>query len=169
MKCPYCFDTNHCVLESRIAEDSTSIRRRRECNKCHKRFTTYERIEGLDIKIMKKNGSIEEFDREKIKRGLLKATWKRPVSLDQINEIIDEVEGKLRLRKSTVVRSYEVGKMVISRLKKLDPLGYLLFASVYRDFEGIDDFEREIQELKLHSPKGYKRSLQRETRHEATA
>ena len=147
MHCPYCKDDSHSVLESREAEDGLSTRRRRECGKCGKRFTTYERVEGLDLKVMKKNGEVEDFDREKIKRGLIKATWKRPVKVEEIEKLIDEVEEKLRLRKDTVVRSWEIGKMVINRLKKLDPLGYLLFASVYRDFEGLEDFKREIDKL----------------------
>jgi len=135
------------VLESRESEDGAALRRRRECGSCGKRFTTYERVEGLDIKVIKKSGKIEDFDREKIKRGIIKATWKRPVSVDQIDDICDEVELKLRNRKTTTVRSWEVGKLVIGRLKKLDPLGYLLFASVYRDFGGLEDFQNEIQEL----------------------
>lgn len=148
MKCPYCAADDHGVLESRESEDGASLRRRRKCNKCQKRFTTYERVEGVDLKVMKKDGSLEDFDREKVKRGLIKATWKRPVKLQEIDMIVDEVEKKLRTRPETTVRSYEIGKMVINRLKKLDALGYLLFASVYRDFEGLDDFEKEIQELK---------------------
>jgi transcriptional repressor NrdR len=147
MRCPYCQATDHGVLESRDSEDGASIRRRRECLKCGKRFTTYERVEGLDLKVLKKDGRTEEFDREKIKRGLVKATWKRPVTMEQIEEICEEVELRLRNRKTTTVRSWEIGKMVIGRLRKLDPLGYLLFASVYRDFEGIEDFKREIDEL----------------------
>ncbi len=135
------------MLESRESEDGAALRRRRECGSCGKRFTTYERVEGLDIKVIKKSGKIEDFDREKIKRGIIKATWKRPVSVDQIDDICDEVELKLRNRKTTTVRSWEVGKLVIGRLKKLDPLGYLLFASVYRDFGGLEDFQNEIQEL----------------------
>jgi transcriptional repressor NrdR len=146
-KCPYCQADEHGVLESRDSEDGKTLRRRRECGKCGKRFTTYERVEGLDLKVLKKNGRIEDFDREKIKRGLIKATWKRPVTVEQIEEVVDEVELKLRNRKTTTVRSWEIGKMVICRLKKLDPLGYLLFASVYRDFEGLDDFKREIDAL----------------------
>jgi len=102
---------------------------------------------------MKKNGKVEEFDREKIKRGLIKATWKRPVKLEEIETLIDEIETRLRMRKTTMIRSWEIGKMVINRLKRLDPLGYLLFASVYRDFEGIEDFQREINTL-LHKSKG---------------
>jgi len=147
MQCPYCQSLEHRVLESRIAEDSKSIRRRRECDKCHKRFTTYERPEGVDLKVVKKDGHVEEFDREKIRRGLTKATWKRPVKSEDIDSIIDEVESKLRIRNTSTVRSWEIGSLVIRRLKKLDPLGYLLFASVYRDFDGLEEFKQEIDQL----------------------
>ncbi len=147
MQCPFCQSLEHRVLESRVAEDSRSIRRRRECDKCHQRFTTYERPEGLDLKVLKKDGHTEEFDREKIRRGLIKATWKRPIKVEDIDSIIDEVESKLRLRNSPMVRSWEIGSLVIRRLRKLDPLGYLLFASVYRDFEGLEEFKQEIDQL----------------------
>lgn len=147
MKCPYCKDTNICVIESRVAEDGDSIRRRRECSECGKRFTTYERAEGVDLYVLKKDGSVESFDREKIRKGLTKATWKRPVQMEDIEMMIDEVEKKLRARKSTTVKSWEIGEMVINRLKKIDPLSYLLFASVYRDFSGIEDFKKELNTL----------------------
>jgi len=124
------------------------MRRRRECPKCSKRFTTYERTEGVDIKVIKKSGKIEDFDREKLKRGIMKATWKRPVSMEQIEEMVDEVERILRRKTSTEVRSWEIGNLVINRLKKIDPLAYLLFASVYREFESLTDFEEEIKKLK---------------------
>lgn len=147
MQCPYCSTCEHSVLESRTSEDTTSIRRRRECQKCGKRFTTYERVEGVDLVVIKKDGKKESFDREKIKRGLLKATWKRPVTMSQIDDMITEVEQMLRRRQGVEVKSIEIGKLVINRLKKLDKVGYLLFATVYKDFEGIDDFEREIKSL----------------------
>lgn len=156
MKCPYCASTEHGVLESRESEDGASVRRRRECSKCEKRFTTYERVEGVDLKVMKKDGALEDFDRQKVKRGIIKATWKRPVKMEEIEEIVNEVERKLRTKQGTMVRSFEIGRMVINRLKKLDSLGYLLFASVYRDFEDINDFEREIQELKKQQVTSYK-------------
>jgi transcriptional repressor NrdR len=147
MQCPYCQSLDHNVLESRVAEDKKSIRRRRQCHKCKKRFTTYERVEGVDLKVVKKDGKIEEFDREKIRRGLIKATWKRPVSSKDIDAVLDEVEAKLRLKSATTVKSWEIGNLVIRRLKKLDPLGYLLFASVYRDFTSLEDFKAEIDQL----------------------
>lgn len=151
MQCPYCHFDNTSVLESRVTEDGRAMRRRRECPKCNKRFTTYERAEGVDIKVIKKSGKVEEFDREKLKHGVMKATWKRPVTMAQIEELLDDVERILRKKSSTEVRSWEVGNLVINRLKKLDPLAYLLFASVYRDFQSLDDFEDEIKKLEEQS------------------
>jgi transcriptional repressor NrdR len=148
MKCPYCQSEETSVIDSREAEDQTTIRRRRECNQCQKRFTTYERIEGIELKVVKKDGSKEDFSREKLKRGIVKATWKRPVSMSQIEQILDEVESKLYLKESSEVKSWEVGNLVLNRLKKLDALSYLLFASVYRDFASLDDFAEEIEKLK---------------------
>jgi transcriptional repressor NrdR len=144
MQCPYCHHDNTNVLESRITEDGGAMRRRRECVKCSKRFTTYERAEGVDIKVVKKSGKIEDFDREKLRRGIMKATWKRPVSMEQIEGMVDEVERILRRKTTTEVRSWEVGNLVINRLKKIDPLAYLLFASVYREFESLADFSEEL-------------------------
>jgi len=102
----------------------------------------------VDIRVIKKSGKVENYDREKLKRGIMKSTWKRPVSMEQVEEMLDEVEKVLRRKTSTEVRSWEVGNLVINRLKKLDPLAYLLFASVYREFESLSDFEIEIEKLK---------------------
>ncbi len=148
MQCPYCHYEDTSVLESRVAEEGTAMRRRRECLRCGKRFTTYERAEGVDIKVIKKDGRRERFDREKLRKGIVKATWKRPVSMEEIEKMVDEIEAILRKKKSTEVRSWEIGNLVINRLKKLDPLAYLLFASVYRDFRDLSDFEEEIAKLK---------------------
>ncbi len=148
MKCPYCFSSDTSVIDSRASEEGQTIRRRRDCNQCGRRFTTYERVEGLDLKVVKKDGSKENFSREKIKRGLIKATWKRPVSMAEINQLIDDVEKKLRAKDTKEIKSWQVGNLVINRLKKLDKLGYLLFATVYRDFDSIEDFEKEIKKLK---------------------
>ncbi|HEX9601390.1 MAG TPA: transcriptional regulator NrdR [Mariniflexile sp.] len=151
MKCPYCDSESHSVLESRTSDDgiNASVRRRRECDKCGKRFTTYERIEGVDLTVIKKDGKREPFDREKIRKGLIKATWKRPITMDQIEDLITEVELMLRRRKSTEIKSWDIGNLVINRLKKLDPVAYLLFATVYKDFGDLKDFEEEIKELKI--------------------
>jgi len=148
MQCPYCHNENTNVLESRITDEGGVMRRRRECSKCGKRFTTYERAEGVDIKVVKKSGKIEDFDREKLRRGIMKATWKRPVSMEQIEEMVDEVERILRRKTTTEVRSWEIGNLVINRLKKIDPLAYLLFASVYREFQSLNDFSDELSKLK---------------------
>lgn len=147
MRCPYCGVIDVGVLESRLAEEDTTVRRRRECNRCGKRFTTYERVEGIDLIIVKKDGRRETFDREKLKRGLTKATWKRSVSISDIEKLIDEVERKLMQRKSTEVRSWEVGKLVLNRLKKLDVASYMAFASVYHNFSEIGDYKKVLLEV----------------------
>ncbi len=148
MQCPYCHHEDTSVLESRITAEGGAMRRRRECVKCSKRFTTYERAEGVDIRVVKKTGKVEDFDREKLKRGVMKATWKRPVTMEEIEAMVDEIERILRRKTTTEVRSWEIGNLVINRLKKIDPLAYLLFASVYREFENLSDFEEEIKKLK---------------------
>ena len=148
MLCPFCKNTGLSVIDTREAEAGEATRRRRVCGSCKRRFTTYERPEGIDLKVIKKSGQTERFSREKIKRGLVKATWKRPVSMGQIEELINEVEAKLRIKGIKEVKSWEIGNLVINRLKKLDPLSYLLFATVYRDFDSIEDFEKEIERLK---------------------
>lgn len=147
MKCPYCSQPDTGVIDSREADDQTCIRRRRVCNKCDKRFTTYERVEGIDLKIIKKDGAKQDYDREKLKRGIVKATWKRPVSMSQIDQLIDDVECRLRQKQTTEIKSWEIGNLVINRLKKIDTLSYLLFASVYRDFASLEDFHQEIMSL----------------------
>jgi len=147
MKCPYCGKSELSVIDSREAEDKNAIRRRRQCEKCAKRFTTYERIEGIDLKVIKKDGSKEDFNREKLRRGIVKATWKRPVSMADIEDLIEDVERKLRAKNSTEVKSWEIGNLAINRLKKIDKLSYLLFATVYRDFESLEDFKEEISKL----------------------
>lgn len=147
MNCQYCGRNNTVVIDSRDSEDGEAIRRRRKCEDCSRRFTTYERAEGLDLKVVKKDGSKENFNREKIKRGLIKATWKRPVTIEQIDELIDEVEQKLRVMGTKEIKTWQIGNLVINRLKKLDKLGYLLFATVYRDFDSLEDFKSEITKV----------------------
>lgn len=147
MRCPYCQNPDTSVLESRLAEDQAAIRRRRVCETCGKRFTTYERAEGVDLTVMKKDGAAEQFDREKLRKGIVKATWKRPVSMADIEELMNDIEKRLRLRTSTTIKSWEIGNMVMNRLKKLDRVAYLLFASVYKDFQSLEDFGGEISRL----------------------
>ncbi len=146
MKCPYCQTAETSVLESRVADDET-IRRRRQCSQCLKRFTTYERTEGVDLSVLKKNGERELFDREKLKKGIMKATWKRPVSMEDIENILEDIEKKLRIKENTTVKSWEIGNLVMKRLRKMDPVSYLLFASVYKDFQSLEDFDEELHKL----------------------
>lgn len=154
MKCPYCGKSDSAVIDSRETDDSDSIRRRRRCGTCDKRFTTYERVEGIDLKVIKKDGEKQDFSREKLRRGIVKATWKRPVSMSVIEDLLDEIERKLRNKRSSEVKSWEIGNLVINRLKKIDPLSYLLFASVYRDFDSLEDFACELDKLQTIQQKG---------------
>lgn len=147
MRCPYCGVLDVGVLESRLAEENTSVRRRRECNRCHKRFTTYERVETLDMVVIKKDGRKEAYDRQKLKRGLIKATWKRTVSMADIEKMLDEIERKLRQHHSTEFNSQELGKLILDRLEKIDLASYLAFASVYYNFENINDYRQALNQL----------------------
>jgi len=147
MLCPYCNHDQTSVLESRESEDGTVIRRRRECNKCNKRFTTYERVEVIDLKVVKKDEEVEDFDRQKIKAGIEKACEKRPCSQEDIESIIDEIEMRLLNRKSTQVSSSDIGRMVLTRLKKLDKVAYLRFASVFLEFASINEFKKVIKKI----------------------
>jgi len=149
MFCPYCHGEETRVVDKRDNNDTGVTRRRRECLNCEKRFTTYERVETISLMVSKRSGKIEEFDREKLKRGVSKAVKKRMIPEKDIDELIDDIELKLINRKSKVVKSTEIGNMVLTRLKRLDTIGYLLFASVYRDFDSISDFEKAIFELKI--------------------
>jgi transcriptional repressor NrdR len=148
MKCPYCTSLETTVLESRESEDAQVIRRRRECIACKKRFTTYERMENIDLKVVKKDGHKEQFDREKVKKGIAKACEKRPVDQDQIDRVIDDIELRLLNRKSTEISSSDIGRMVLTRLKKLDKVAYLRFASVFLEFGSLEEFQNEIKEIK---------------------
>ncbi len=147
MKCPYCnyYDTS--VLDSRDSEDLASIRRRRECMKCEKRFTTYERVDMVDMIVMKKDGRREQFDKKKLMTGMLKATEKRPVTMDQIEKAVDEIERELRKRDSIEIPSKVMGELVMEKLKKLDEVAYIRFASVYRSFDDLETFEKEVKSL----------------------
>jgi transcriptional repressor NrdR len=148
MYCPFCHSEETKVVDKRDNGDTNVTRRRRECINCKKRFTSYERMETIALNVEKRSGKLEEFDREKLKRGIMKAVKKRPISEKIIDELIDDIEMKLMNRKTSQIKSIEIGKMVLSRLKKIDTVGYLLFASVYRDFNSIENFEEAINELK---------------------
>ncbi len=147
MKCPYCSYYDTSVLDSRDSEDLGSIRRRRECLKCEKRFTTYERVDMVDLIVLKKDGRREQFDRKKLLTGMLKATEKRPVSMDQIEKAVDDIERELRRRESIEIPSNVMGEVVMNKLKKLDEVAYIRFASVYRSFDDLETFEKEVKSL----------------------
>jgi len=144
MKCPYCFNGETKVTDKRDVEKIT--RRRRECLKCSKRFTTHEKIELSAIKIIKKNGRREEFSRDKLKSGIEKACEKRPISSEKIERMLDKMEEKIRKRGGEI-RSEFLGRLVMNELKKVDKIAYIRFASVYRDFADLSDFKKEIKEL----------------------
>ena len=147
MKCPYCNYYKSGVLESRDSEDGLVTRRRRKCQKCTKRFTTYERAEVIDLRVVKKNGERQDFDREKIKNGISLAFEKRGISEEEIEKIAEEIEQKLLNRKSIEVSSSDIGRMILTRIKKKDPVAYLRFASVFLDFEDVSEFKKQIETL----------------------
>lgn len=146
MLCPYCgFDESN-VLESREAEDGKVTRRRRECLKCKKRFTTYERVGNIDLKVIKKSGKTEDYSREKLKKCIDKASWK--VSEDEKNQLIDEIEMKLLNWPSVEIPSKDIGKLIMEKLKNIDPMAYIRFATVYLDINEVKDFEKLITNFK---------------------
>lgn len=147
MKCPYCNELESKVVDSRPTDEGSSIRRRRECLKCHKRFTTYETIETLPLVVIKRDGSREAFDRVKLIRGLLKSCEKRPISLKQLETLADEIEQNLQNRLENEVDSQEIGEMVMNKLKDIDDIAYVRFASVYRRFQDIGSFRDELDRL----------------------
>lgn len=144
MNCPFCSARNTQVLESRVIGDGQGIRRRRECGKCGKRFTTHEEVKKSVLWVIKKDGKREPFDREKVKRGVLRSIEKRPVSLDLVDEIVNEVERELLKALKEEVPSKLIGNAVLKRLKKIDRVAWLRFASVYLQFEDLSDFEKLI-------------------------
>ena len=147
MKCPYCGFNESKVIDSRSIEEDMAIRRRRECLKCSKRYTTYEKIENIPILVIKKNMSREYFDRIKIINGLIKACQKRPVSRAQIEEITDDIEKNINNQMLTEVKSEYIGELIMERLKNIDEVSYVRFASVYRQFKDINTFLEEIKNL----------------------
>ena len=144
MKCPYCGNVETKVVDSRYSEDMGAIRRRRECLNCSKRFTTYERVEIAPIIVIKKNGEKEDFDPEKIRKGMRRACEKRPIREEDIDIAVQEIEREIRNRDSIEVSSMDVGEMVMRKLRAMDKVAYIRFASVYREFEDVETFQREI-------------------------
>jgi len=145
MNCPFCAEHDNQVLESRSVEEGKALRRRRECNKCGKRFTTYEKVHERFLWVIKKDRAREPYDKEKIKRGILRAVEKRPISLDLVNDIVDQVEMEVLKSEKEEVPTRFIGKEVMKRLKKVDKVAWLRFASVYLEFEGLDDFKGVIK------------------------
>lgn len=147
MICTFCGHELTRVIDKREGNGGKTTRRRRECQKCSRRFTTFERVETLDLLVVKKDGKREPFDRIKLRSGVIKACEKRPVSAQDIEKIIDEIEADLRKKAANEISSKKIGDMVIKRLKKLDEIAYIRFASVYRQFADISDFEKELASL----------------------
>ena len=147
MKCPFCAYLESKVVDSRPADEGASIRRRRECLSCHKRLTTYETMESLPLMVVKKDGSRQSFDRNKVMNGLIRACEKRPVSFSTMEEIVNEIEQTLQNEMEREVSSAEIGELVMERLKKVDEVSYVRFASVYRQFKDINTFMRELNKL----------------------
>ena len=147
MKCPYCLSDNDRVIDSRTSEDAFSIRRRRQCNQCEKRFTTYERITELDIKVIKKNGTVEVFNPEKIRQGMHRACWKRPLSESDLEQAILEIIQQIYRYPDSEIPSLEIGEIVLERLSHLDDVAYIRFASVYREFRDVPDFVEKLRPI----------------------
>lgn len=152
MKCPFCGSLKTRVINSRLTSDEASIRRRRECEACADRFTTFEHVENIPMIVVKRDGRRQEFDRERIVRGLLTACQKRPVSFDKLEELVTEVERELKGQAEKEVSSLRIGEMVLTRLRLLDEVAYVRFASVYRQFRDVREFSNEIQELSGRLP-----------------
>ena len=147
MKCPYCQADNDRVIDSRASEDGFATRRRRECLDCKRRYTTYERVERTTMKVVKKDGARVPFDRAKLKLGLEKACWKRPISDAKLEAIVSEVENNIEANFDSEVESRYIGELVMQQLRELDQVAYVRFASVYRQFEDVQDFVEELKPM----------------------
>lgn len=147
MKCPFCGYLQDRVIDSRESKDGDVVRRRRQCLECEKRFTTYERIDEVPYMVIKKDGRREKFDRQKVLAGLLKACEKRPISMGKLAELVDEVESKLADSADREITTTEIGELLAQRLKEIDKVAYVRFASVYRDFQDLDAFVNELRDL----------------------
>lgn len=147
MKCPYCGDENTRVIDSRPADDGDSIRRRRQCDACDKRFTTYEKVETIPVFVIKKDNTREPYDRSKIERGIMLSVRKRSIPLDEITDMIDSIEAKIFGMDTKEVPSSVIGELIMEHLRKLDQVAYVRFASVYREFQDVDTFMNELQKI----------------------
>ena len=147
MKCPFCSSENTRVIDSRPADDNNSIRCRRMCDECGKRFTTYEKVETIPLIVIKKDNNREQYDRAKIEAGVLRACHKRPISANDINKLIDEVETEIFSREEKEIPSDEIGEIVMDKIKDLDDVAYVRFASVYREFKDVNTFMSELKKM----------------------
>ncbi len=147
MKCPFCGEENTKVIDSRPADDNSSIRRRRQCEKCDKRFTTYEKLETIPLVVIKKDMTREPYDRSKIERGLFRSCTKLPISVAYLNQTIDSIETEIFNLGEKEVSSQRIGEIVMDRLKALDPVAYVRFASIYREFKDVNTFMDEIKKI----------------------
>ena len=147
MKCPYCSSDNTRVIDCRPADDNYSIRRRRLCDDCGKRFTTYEKVETIPLIVIKKDNNREQYERAKVEAGILRACHKRPVSADRISQLVDTVEVDIFNREEKEISSSEIGELVMNRLQELDPVAYVRFASVYREFKDVNTFMDELKKI----------------------
>lgn len=149
MKCPFCQNIEDKVLESRETDDGNAIRRRRECQSCKGRFTSYERLEEKPILVMKRDGRREQFSREKIRKGIMRACEKRPVSADAVDRMVDEIEKEIHREAGREVISSKIGELVMEKLQAADKIAYIRFASVYRKFEDLSEFIKEVKEITI--------------------
>ncbi len=147
MKCPFCADQEDKVIDSRPTDDGTTIRRRRECLNCHKRYTTYEKVESLPILVVKKDGSRQPYEREKVQKGILRACEKRNVSVDQLERLVDSIEAQIYNSLEREITTEFIGELVMEKLRDLDEVAYVRFASVYRHFKDINTFMSELDKL----------------------
>lgn len=152
MICPFCRQDNDKVIDSRTSEEGLAIRRRRECLACKRRFTTYERVEELSLRVVKKDGNRVPFEREKIKRGLEKACWKRPIGPEDIERVVTAIEKEVYETYDSEVGSRELGELVMRHLSKLDQIAYVRFASVYREFKDVREFVNELEPILREDP-----------------
>ena len=147
MKCPYCGEDDTRVIDSRPADENMSIRRRRQCDKCQKRFTTYEKVEAIPLVVIKKDQTREPYDRTKIEKGVFRSCHKRPISVPQMNHLVDQVEAKVFSKEEREIPSSYIGELVMRYLEELDAVAYVRFASIYREFKDVDTFMEELKKI----------------------
>ena len=147
MKCPFCGEDDTRVIDSRPADENMSIRRRRQCDKCQKRFTTYEKVEAIPLVVIKKDQTREPYDRTKIEKGVFRSCHKRPISVPQMNHLVDQVEAKVFSKEEREIPSSYIGELVMRYLEELDAVAYVRFASIYREFKDVDTFMEELKRI----------------------